>query len=131
MTSEEGEVRVLLVDDQAPFLAAARGLVSRVPGFAVVGEATGGAEAVALAAATRPDLVLMDIRMPEVDGIAACRQITTADPAPVVVLLSTYDRGDLPDDVSTSGAAAYLHKEELTPGALVGLWAEHGRRLGA
>jgi DNA-binding NarL/FixJ family response regulator len=126
-----GDVRVLLVDDQAPFLAAARAVVERTPGFVVVAEATGGAEAVEAVALHHPDLVVMDIRMPGVDGIAAARRIVSGGDPPVVVLVSTYDRDDLPDEVATSGAAAYLHKEELTASGLAALWAEHGPTLTA
>lgn len=123
------QVRVVLVDDQAPFLAAARAVVGRAAGFVVVGEATGGADAVDLVASCRPGLVVMDIRMPDVDGIEATRRILAGDHRPVVVLVSTYDRSDLPDEVATSGAAAYLHKEELTAEGLAALWAEHGPTL--
>jgi DNA-binding NarL/FixJ family response regulator len=121
----------VLVDDQAPFLAAARAVVARTPGFEVVGGASGGEAAVALVGEVRPDLVLMDIRMPDVDGIEATRRMLAGHAPPVVVLVSTYDRADLPEEVTTSGAAAYLHKEELTPEALAALWTEHGPTLHA
>lgn len=127
----QGPVRVVLVDDQAPFLAAARAVVDRAPGFEVVGGATSGESAVALVGEVTPDLVVMDIRMPGVDGIEATRRMLAGARPPVVVLVSTYDRTDLPDEVTTSGAAAYLHKEELTAHALAALWAEHGPTLDA
>lgn len=124
-------MRTLLVDDQPRFLAAARAVVERTPGIEVVGEAGDGQEAIELAARLRPDLVVMDITMPVLDGVAACREITHAPDAPVVVLVSTYDRDDLPEEVGRSGAAAYLHKEELVPARLAELWVLHGRTLDA
>lgn len=117
--------RVLVVDDQAPFRSAARAVVERTPGFAVAGEASGGEEGVEAAVALAPDLVLMDIRMPDLDGIAATDRIASRAPGVVVFLLSTYARDDLPEEVSTSGAAAYLHKEELSPAVLADLWRTH------
>jgi DNA-binding NarL/FixJ family response regulator len=76
-------------------------------------------------ATAAPDLVLMDIRMPGMSGPEAARRIVAEAPATVVFLCSTYDRADLPAEVATSGAAAYVHKEELTAELLAGLWAEH------
>jgi two-component system, NarL family, invasion response regulator UvrY len=117
-------VTVLVVDDQAPFRAAARAVVARVEGFQLVGEAAGGAEGVELAAALHPDLVLMDINMPEMSGIEATRLILAERRETLVVLCSTYDRSDLPPDAASSGARAYVHKEQLAPDALRRLWAE-------
>ena len=71
-------VGVLIVDDQPPFLVAARQLIASTPGFEFVGEATSGEGAVTLAAALRPDLVLMDVRMPGLGGLGAARCITAA-----------------------------------------------------
>jgi DNA-binding NarL/FixJ family response regulator len=105
--------------------------VGRIAGWAIVGEATGGDDAVALVGSIHPDLVLMDIRMPGVGGVEATRRILAGARPPVVFLVSSYDRADLPPDVATSGAAAYLHKEELTADGLAALWAEHGRTLDA
>lgn len=115
-------VRVLVVDDQAPFRAAARGLVARLDGFAVVGEAGSGEEAVDLARRLAPDLVLMDIKLPGIDGLAATAQVLAERPGTVVVLLSTYPPEDLPAGALDAGAAAYLRKEDLTPEALRALW---------
>ena len=117
-------VRVLVVDDQAPFRIAARAVVRATAGFEVVGEAKSGEEAVDQAGAVSPDLVLMDINMEGIGGIEATRRITEAHPAIRVVLLSTYDAEDLPDDARRCGAAAYVHKEQFGPDVLEKVWAE-------
>ncbi len=122
-------VSVLLVDDQAPFRMAARAVLRRTEGFELVGEASSGAEAIELAATLVPDLVLMDINMPEMNGVEATRRILAEHPSTVVFLCSTYDASDLPMDAATSGAAAYVHKEHLSPSTLQRLWA--GRDAGA
>ena len=119
-----GPVSVLVVDDQAPFRAAARAVVSRMDGFELVGQATGGAEGVELAASLHPDMILMDINMPGMNGIEATRLILAERPGSLVVLCSTYDRADLPPDAAASGARAYVHKEQLAPDTLSRLWAE-------
>ncbi len=116
-------VRVLVVDDQTPFRRAASAVCSMTAGFEVVAEAESGEEAVERAAATAPDVVLMDINLPGINGIEACRQIL-ANQTAVVVLLSTYSRDDLPSDAADSGALAYVHKEELSPNVLEDLWAQ-------
>jgi len=108
---------VLVVDDQAPFRSAAKAVVGRMDGFTVVGEAINGEEAVAKAAELRPALILMDINMPGMNGVAA-------EPDTVVILCSTYTPGDLPPDASTSGALAYVNKEEFGPRELTRIWAE-------
>ena len=117
-------VPVLVVDDQAPFRAAARAVLHRMEGFELVGEAGGGAEAVSLASQLRPALVLMDINMPDMNGIEATRLILAEHPDTVVVLCSTYDVGDLPPDAAMSGARAYVNKEQLGAEVLRRLWAE-------
>ncbi len=119
----EGEtVSVLVVDDQAPFRLAARAVIKRAEGFELVGEAESGEEAVALAADLRPDLVLMDINMPGINGLEATARIVADAPDAVVFLCSTYERSDLPDEAVESGARAYINKEELGPVVLRDLW---------
>jgi DNA-binding NarL/FixJ family response regulator len=87
-------LRVLVADDQELVRAGFR-LILEAAGFAVVGEAADGSEAIALAAAECPDVVLMDIRMPVMDGLAATRQLTASGPgAPKVVILTTFDLDD-------------------------------------
>lgn len=119
-------VRVLIVDDQKPFRGAARTVVTLTPDFEVVGEAESGEEAVAKTAELQPDLVLMDINLPGINGIEAVRQIKAARAETVAFLLSTYSQNDLPSDARASGAAAYIHKEEFGPDILASLWEAGG-----
>ena len=118
-------VSVLIVDDQAPFRRAARAVVTVTAGFEVVGEAESGEEAVQLASELHPGLVLMDINLPGISGVEATRRITSADPGTVVMLLSTYQAADLPDDSADCGAAAYVHKEQFGPDVVREVWANH------
>lgn len=119
-------VRVLVVDDQMPFRNAAKTVVRVTPGFEVVGEAESGEQAVELAAELRPDLVLMDINLPGIDGIEALRRITTAQPETIGFLVSTIKENDLPADARTCGAAAYISKEAFEPSVLQRLWDSRG-----
>jgi DNA-binding NarL/FixJ family response regulator len=119
-------VLVLIVDDQAPFRRAARAVVTATPGFEVVGEAVSGEEAVEMVDALSPGLVLMDINLPGINGIEATRRITAAHPGTVVMLLSTYQAGDLPADAGSSGAAQYVHKEEFGPNVVRDVWERFG-----
>jgi two-component system, NarL family, invasion response regulator UvrY len=116
-------VDVLIVDDQPPFRTMARTVVGLVGGWCVTAEAATGEDAVAEAARTRPEVVLMDINLPGINGIEATRRLLALRPATTVVLMSTYAAADLPADAASCGAAAYLHKEDLTPAALRALRA--------
>src|ERR1700689_3883724 len=104
---------VMVVDDQAPFRMAARAVIRRSTGFTLAGEAENGVEALKLANEIHPDVVLMDINMPEMGGIEATRRIVADHPNTFVILCSTYDISDLPPDATESGARAYVHKEQL------------------
>jgi DNA-binding NarL/FixJ family response regulator len=106
-------IRVLLADDQALVRAGFRVLVDSDPGLEVVGEATNGAEAVERARHHRPDLVLMDIRMPEVDGLEATRRIS-ADPGlgnTRVLILTTFEADDYVFEALRAGASGFLLKD--------------------
>jgi two-component system invasion response regulator UvrY len=117
-----GQVRVMVVDDQPPFRAAARSVLARIAEFEVVADASSGEQAVELADELLPDLVLMDINMGGIDGIEATRRIVSAHPSMRVVLLSTYDLADLPPNARTSGAIAYINKDDFGTRVLRRLW---------
>jgi DNA-binding NarL/FixJ family response regulator len=119
-------VGVLLVDDQAPFRAAARAVLARTGSFALLAEATSGEAAVELASELHPALVLMDINLGEMDGLEATRRITRDRPSTLVVLISTYAGDDLPPEARTCGARAYVNKDDLTPQLLEAVWERGG-----
>ena len=104
-------VRVLLADDQELVRTGLRMILSAEDDLDVVGEAANGHQAVELARSLQPDLVLMDIRMPELDGIAATRRITSAMPDVRVVILTTFDRSQLVYDSLVAGASGFLLKD--------------------
>jgi DNA-binding NarL/FixJ family response regulator len=122
------DVTVLVVDDQAPFRLAMRSVLRHLDGFTLVGEAETGEASVERFAELHPALVLMDINLPGISGIDAAHRIIEMSPETVVFLFSTYARGDLPPAVATSGAAEYIHKEELTAALLRDLWHRHAPR---
>jgi DNA-binding NarL/FixJ family response regulator len=104
-------VRVLLVDDQALFREALSTLLEVRPEIEVVGEAGDGAEALGRAARTRPDVVLMDLRMPVLDGIAATRRLRTEQPDVKVLALTTFDGDEEVFAALRAGAVGYLLKD--------------------
>ncbi|MWA13079.1 response regulator transcription factor [Streptomyces sp. BA2] len=105
--------RVLVVDDQFLIRAGLVGLLRAAPGIEVVGEAGDGAEAVALAATTRPDVVLMDIRMPGMSGIVATEKILAEapEPPPRVLVLTTFDLDEYVYGALRAGASGFLLKD--------------------
>ncbi len=115
-------VRVLIVDDQEPFRSAARMVVELTDGFEVAGEAATGEEGVALVGELAPDLILMDIKMPGMDGLEATRQIIEDDGGAKVVVLSTYEASEYEQLALESGAVAFISKSEFGPDELAAAW---------
>ncbi len=115
------EVRVLVVDDQEPFRAAMRAVVEETDGFVVVGSATNGEDCLVMSERLRPDLVLMDVNLPGIDGIEATRRLGAGRGGPVVMLLSTYDEDHF--DLAGCGATAYVAKAVFGPDRLAATWA--------
>jgi DNA-binding NarL/FixJ family response regulator len=116
-------VRVLIVDDQEPFRQVAREVVEAAGDFEVVGEASTGEESVELAGSLQPDLVLMDVNLPGIDGSEATRRIVEARPATKVILLSTYEEDEYSDRARDCGAYAYVPKSAFDPDRLADVWS--------
>ncbi|MFZ5496861.1 MAG: response regulator [Verrucomicrobiota bacterium] len=104
------KLRLLLVDDQSLFREALRTLLSLQPDFDIVAEAENGERAVALTRVHRPDVVLMDLRMPVLGGVEATRRVLAAVPATHVVVLTTFDEDDEVLEALRAGAVGYLLK---------------------
>ena len=117
-------VRVLIVDDQEPFRLAARMVVDATDGFEVVGEAETGEDSVEMARDLTPDLVLMDVNLPGINGLDATRQILSHQADSVVVLLlSTYEEEEYAPRAAECGAAAYIPKAVFGPDRLESAWS--------
>ena len=121
-------ISVLTVDDQAIFRSVARDVIEATPGFAAIGEAASGPEALTASGALRPDLVLLDVRMPGMDGIETARRLRDARPDAVVVLVSMEEMADVDATTETCGAAAFVRKQDLSPALLLSVWTTHRRR---
>lgn len=104
-------IRIVIADDQGVIRAALRALLVGVPDFEVVGEAADGLMAVELVVRRQPDVVLMDIRMPGIDGLEATRRITSAQPAVAVVVLTTFDLDEYVFEAVRAGACGFLLKD--------------------
>lgn len=107
----------LIVDDHPTFRATARALLE-AEGFAVVGEAADGAEALAKAAELRPDVVLLDVQLPDLDGFEVARRLAANGAESAVVLTSSRDRDDYGELIDDSGALGFVAKDELSGDAL-------------
>ncbi|MEU9179816.1 response regulator transcription factor [Streptomyces sp. NPDC048550] len=111
MSGGSGSVRVLLADDQPLVRSGLRVLMADTPDLEVVGEAANGAEAVRLTAELAPDVVVMDIRMPEMDGIEATRRLTAGPGAARVLILTTFDEDDHVYGALRAGASGFAVKD--------------------
>ena len=105
-------IRVLVADDQSMVRAGLRLLLSREDGIEVVAEAGNGRDAVTQAARFTPEVVLMDIRMPELDGLEATRQILAADPSARVIILTTFNLDEYVYEALRSGASGFVLKDD-------------------
>jgi DNA-binding NarL/FixJ family response regulator len=121
-------VGVLTVDDQEIFRRVLASLIEAAPEFEQVGEASSGAEALELVADLRPDLVLLDVRMPGMDGIETARRLAGVDPRPVVVLISIDELPDAETALSATSAVACVRKQDLSTRKLHELWAALARQ---
>ena len=117
--NEEKGIGVLLVDDRPTVRRGLRMWLEVEPEVSVVGEAADGEEAVSLAEKLRPDVVLMDVKMPGVDGIEATGKLQTVDPCIAVVILSHYDDTHTRVRARNAGAAAFVAKHRIKPELLV------------
>jgi len=110
-TDQTTDISLLIVDDQALVRMGFRMLLDAEPGIAVVGEAASGAEALRLVAELRPDVVLMDVRMPGLDGIATTRQLLEISPRSRVIILTTFDLDEYAFGGLRAGASGFLVKD--------------------
>jgi DNA-binding NarL/FixJ family response regulator len=120
-------VRVLVVDDQAPFRRAMASVVEETDGFVVVGQASSGEESLELGRDLQPDLVLMDVNLPGIDGLEATRRLIATERPPVVLLLSTYDDDAGEQFTAESGAIGYVTKSAFGPDRLTAAWLTAAR----
>jgi DNA-binding NarL/FixJ family response regulator len=121
----------MTVDDQEVFRKVAREVVEATPGFEPVGEAASGQEAMELVDAAQPQLVLVDVRMPGMDGVETARRLSAAHPELVIVLISLEDPPGAAGTTAEAGAATFARKQDFGPALLRDLWAAHGAAPGA
>src|SRR3954453_16662497 len=119
-------VGVLVVDDQLVFRQAAREVIEATSNFELLGEAASGEQALALLHELYPDLVLVDIRMPEMDGVAAAARIHGLLPQAGIVLITDEEAPNGPRGVSSCGAATLVRKQDFGPSLLRRVWKTYG-----
>jgi DNA-binding NarL/FixJ family response regulator len=122
---------VIAVDDRPAFLDVVRKIVHATPGMEIVAEATCGEQAVELVEQMRPDLVVMDVRMPGIGGVGATRKIKAAHPSTIVALISTCSSEDLQAETEGSAADAVVCKHDLRPAVLRDLLQRHRPEVGS
>jgi DNA-binding NarL/FixJ family response regulator len=113
---------VLIVDDHAGFRFSARRILE-ADGYEIAGEAVDGRSAIAAAKRLRPDIVLLDVNLPDLDGFEVARELAATPGAPAIVLTSSHDREDLGDSLPSSSAAGFVPKDELCGAAVAALVA--------
>lgn len=118
--SLEARATVLIVDDHSGFRTLARRLLEG-GGFRVVGEAAGAVEARSVVPVLRPEVVLLDVNLPDGDGLLLAEELTDAAHAPAVVLISSHERSDFGDRLERTGARGFISKADLTPAAIADL----------
>lgn len=111
---------MLIVDDHSGFRTLARRLLES-GGFRVVGEAAGAAEARSAVPTLQPEVVLLDVNLPDGDGLLLAEELTDAAHAPAVVLISSHERSDFGDRLERTGARGFISKADLTPAAIADL----------
>ena len=119
-------VRVLVVDDQVLFRRVTSAVVNETEGFVLVGCAASGEESITAAQVLHPDLILMDVNLPGIDGMEATRRLREEATTAAVVLLSTYDEDDWDGQAQDCGAVAYVAKSAFGPEKLTAVWAVTG-----
>jgi len=122
-----GEASVLVVDDQEPFGRVACDVARAAPAFRAAGEACSGEEAVRVARDVRPDLVLVDVRMPGLDGVETSRRLADLPPGAVIVLVSSDDAPWSPASAPACAAVAFMRKQDLSAGTLRAVWHRYRR----
>jgi DNA-binding NarL/FixJ family response regulator len=126
LAGEAGErVGVLVVDDQVVFRQAAHEVIDATQDFELLGEAASGAHALIAVAELEPDLVLLDVRMPDMDGIETAARLHAEHPAAVVVLITVEEAPNLPAGLASCGAAELVRKQDFGPALLRRVWSSH------
>ena len=123
-------IQVLLVDDEPSILRGLRMRLGLESDICVVGEAADGSAAVDLASRLSPDVVLMDVNMPVMDGIAATRELATRAPGSAVVILSMHDDHDTADRALAAGAVAFIAKQQIDTALLAAIRAAAQKKEG-
>jgi DNA-binding NarL/FixJ family response regulator len=119
-------IGVLVVDDQLVFRQVAHEVIDATEDFEMLGEAASGAHALLAVPELAPDLVLVDVRMPGMDGIETATRLHAQNPKPVIVLITVEEAPNLPAGLSSCGAAELVRKQDFGPALLRRVWRAHG-----
>jgi len=117
---------VITVDDHAVFREVAHDVIAATPGFEPVGEAESGEDALRLVGEIAPELILLDVRMPGMDGLETARHLASARPESTIVLITIEDPKALPREAGSCGAATVVRKQDFCPRMLQRLWDAYG-----